>query len=131
MLKRIANLLEDNSIYFAIILTIVITFLSLQTVKIPKSTFGYFDKVAHVSAYSALSLSWFLSFCLSENKNRNLLLIGIAISIYGIIIEFIQGNYTTNREADIYDVLANTFGLLIGFGIFHFWKQKRKRLNKL
>ncbi|MDP2087978.1 MAG: VanZ family protein [Flavobacteriaceae bacterium] len=131
MLKRIANLLEDKSLYIAIVLTFLIAYLSIISLKIeePKIEFGYFDKVAHTISYIFLTLSWFLAFSLRKVNFFKSLLIAISISFYGIIIEMIQGKFTSNREADIYDVLANTIGILLGFGIFILWIQKRKVLK--
>lgn len=131
MLKRIANLLEDKSFFIAIGLTILIAYLSLTSLqdKIPKLDFGYFDKIAHLSAYSLLTWSWFLSIIKQKVGIARSLLIGILISIYGIVIEVIQGNYTPDREADIYDVLANTIGVILGFVLFFLWKQKRKLIK--
>ena len=105
-----------------------LSFISLNNL-IPKLEFEYFDKVAHLTAYSFLTLSWFLALCLRKLKFLKSLLIAISITFYGIVIEVIQGNFTTNREADIYDVLTNTFGIILGFGIFVLWIQKRKLLK--
>lgn len=124
MLKRIANLLEVNSLILAIALTVVITYLSLITLKIPKLTFGYFDKVSHIIAYTALSFSWFLSF---RDKNKKFFSIAILIFIYGIVIEVIQKTATLNREADFIDVFANTTGIGIGYVMVTFWMRNRKQ----
>lgn len=124
MLKRIANLLEVNSLILAIALTVVITYLSLITLKIPKLTFGYFDKVSHIIAYTALSFSWFLSF---REKNKKFFSIAILIFIYGIVIEVIQKTATLNREADFIDVFANTTGIGIGYVMVTFWMRNRKQ----
>lgn len=131
MLKRIVNLLEDKSLFIAIIFTFMIAYLSFISLNnlIPKLEFGYFDKVAHLTAYSFLTLSWFLALCLRKLEFLKSLLIAISITFYGIVIEVIQENFTPNREADIYDVLANTFGIILGFGIFVLWIQKRNLLK--
>lgn len=131
MLKHIANLLEDKSLLIALVLTILIAYLSLISLNnlIPKLEFGYFDKIAHIIAYTFLTFSWFLALCLKNVKILKFLVIVISIIFYGIIIEVIQGNYTPNREADIYDVLANTIGIIFGIGVFVLWIQKRKVLK--
>ncbi|MCM2302926.1 MAG: VanZ family protein [Flavobacteriaceae bacterium] len=131
MLKRIVNLLEDKSLYIAILLTLLIAYLSFISLNkiIPKLEFGYFDKIAHLISYLSLSFSWFLALCLKNESNLKTIIIVLSITIYGIIIEIIQGNYTPNREADFYDVLANTIGVLIGLVLFILWIQKRKVLK--
>jgi VanZ family protein len=35
-------------------------------------------------------------------------------------MEVLQANFTTNRQADLYDVLANTIGTFAGFLIGYF-----------
>lgn len=124
MLKRIANLLEDNSRILALILTTVITYLSIITLKIPKLTFGYFDKVSHITAYTALSFCWFLSY---KNKENKFFIIALLILVYGIVIEVIQEKLTLNREGDVFDILANTIGIVSGYIIVIFWIRNRKQ----
>ena len=34
--------------------------------------------------------------------------------IYGTVIEFIQEHYTLSRTADVFDILANLLGMLLG-----------------
>lgn len=131
MLKRIANLLENNSFYIAIILTFLIAYLSFVSLNniIPKLEFGYFDKIAHIISYTSLSFSWFIALCLKKESNLKSIIIVLSILIYGIIIELIQGKIATNREADIFDVFSNLIGIIIGFGMFVLWTQKRKELK--
>ncbi len=129
MLKRIANLLEDKSLIIAIALTILIAYLSFTSKQIPEIEIGNIDKYAHIIFYTILSFSWFLALSIKNTSKYKSLLIGFCVLFYGIIIEVIQENYTTNREGDIYDVIANAIGILIGFGIFIFWKQKIKVLK--
>jgi VanZ family protein len=38
----------------------------------------------------------------------------ITAILYGIIIEICQGAFTTLRNPDVYDVIANTLGALTG-----------------
>ena len=131
MLKRIANLLEDKSLYIAIVLTFLIAYLSFVSLNniIPKLEFGYFDKIAHIISYTSLSFSWFIALCLKKESNLKSIIIVLSILIYGIIIELIQGKIATNREADIFDVFSNLIGIIIGFGMFVLWTQKRKELK--
>ncbi len=124
MLKRIANLLEDNVTFLAIALNVVITYLSLITLKIPKVTFGYFDKVSHLIAYTALSFCWFLSF---KYKQSKYFIIAILVFIYGIIIEVIQEIVVNNREGDVVDIIANTVGIVIGYVVVILWLRYRKQ----
>ena len=48
----------------------------------------------------------------------------LGIIFYGIVIEVLQGKFTASREADIYDVLANSFGVFLAYLGFTFIKRK-------
>ena len=42
---------------------------------------------------------------------RSLILIALLVDYFGIIIEALQEGLTTYRQADIYDILANSLGV--------------------
>lgn len=114
-------LLEHKFIYLAVVWTILITTLSLITIeKTPEFVLQlpFKDKVVHFIFYFVFVVLW--SFSLKDKtsnfKNKTLF---IAV-FYGIIIEVLQYALTTNRAADIYDVLANTLGALLAFIMFPF-----------
>ncbi|NQX81254.1 MAG: VanZ family protein [Flavobacteriaceae bacterium] len=118
MLQRTKDLLLDNSIYIAILGTILITYLSLAHINIyvPKPLENIFlDKIEHFIAYSFLSFFWLTSF---RKKNNYKLAIIILVSLYGAIMELSQFLLTNHRIADIYDILANVLGVLLGFLIY-------------
>ncbi len=125
MLKHTKNLLERNSFLIAISLTLLIAYLSLSKpieIEIPiKITF--LDKILHASAYFTLTLSWLFAL----RKKSKFKLISIAIFLYGILMEFLQGWLTNTRQKDIYDVFANSLGILISLFIFDsFYKYLKK-----
>ena len=82
------------------------------------------DKTAHFLFYFVLTLLW--NFALQKKyKNRALkYIIVFALIFYGIVIEILQGFLTKNREADIYDVMANSAGALVAL-IFIFWLKNK------
>lgn len=47
-----------------------------------------------------------------------MLVLLLSVLLYGIIIEIFQGLSTTYRNADIWDVVANLIGSLIGIYFF-------------
>lgn len=103
----------------AIIYSLVLTAVSIvETNQLPSiRLFPMQDKLAHLLAYIILSVLWG-GFWLRTRAPRYwkpylpvLLLTGL---IYGIIIELTQHMITQSRSADVYDVLANTLGMLIG-----------------
>ena len=45
---------------------------------------------------------------------RPLLLAGVGLVLMGVLLEFAQGGLTATRQADPFDALANTVGVLLG-----------------
>jgi len=115
MLKRIKKLLEHNIFWLAIIATLIIAFLSLTAV--PKINLGLKiksgDKILHVLAYFTLSTVWFLALQKKMGDLNVKLLLILSLIMYGIILEVLQGGITNYRTGDIFDVVANTVGVLL------------------
>lgn len=113
----------------SIALTAIITIGSLISAKsIGTPQVQHFDKVLHFGAYFVLSLSWFLTF---SDKLRALKLyvsIAVIVFLYGVIIEGCQLLCTNERQADVFDMLANLGGVLIGF-LFFILILKKKQLK--
>lgn len=81
-----------------------------------------FDKVAHFFIFAVLV---FLMIVGLSKQYRYLFLRNKAVSIslvlgivYGIIIEIIQ-HFIPGRGFEITDILANTIGCFMGFGLFY------------
>lgn len=115
MLRLIKNLLERNAIYIALILSALIAYLSLKTIHIENPlNLSFFDKILHFCAYFSLTLSWLFVF---RRKKKKYIVIFL-VFCFGIIIEFLQGSIFPNRTKDIFDVLANGFGIIFATLIF-------------
>ncbi|WP_075340418.1 VanZ family protein [Tenacibaculum agarivorans] len=121
MLRRIKSLLKDNAIYFAIAITVAIAVLSLAKLStLPTISFKYKDKVAHAIAYFVLTMVWLFSFIKREQKA----IIILGCIIYGILMECLQSILTNYRMFDYYDMIANTFGVLLALLIFSIIEKK-------
>ncbi|PIE49775.1 MAG: hypothetical protein CSA39_00845 [Flavobacteriales bacterium] len=122
MLKDIKQLLDKYRFFIAVFFTLLVTFLSLASVKSPIITeIQSADKFGHTIAYFVLSLAWLFAYHYQKKHN---ILIFTGLVVYGIIIEILQGLVTTYRKADIYDVFANTVGICIAFLLYHFVVRK-------
>ncbi len=66
-------------------------------------------------AYFVFSLFWYLSykFFFNFNKKKSSINTFILSVVFGIIIEVLQEQLTNNRQADVFDVVANTFGTIL------------------
>jgi VanZ family protein len=69
------------------------------------------DKFAHAGAYALLAF-------LLQYGFRQVYVPVILGTIYGIIIEFLQQAFFYGRQLDVFDMLANLIGCLIGVWIF-------------
>lgn len=87
------------------------------------------DKIGHFAVYALwamlLGMAW-KQFWLNAARRTALKIILIG-SLYGMLIEFLQGSLTSNRTFDIADMFANAFGCIIGtILIYLFFRKKRK-----
>ena len=117
------------SLLLAVLWTGIILFLSFKAPSVnPKFIFPNQDKIVHFMFYFVFVFLWF-SYLLYKKKPTNLTLILLVLfSIaMGILIELAQGYLTTTRQADIYDVLANSLGSFVAFLIM---KTRMKNYSK-
>ncbi|MDO3694099.1 VanZ family protein [Wenyingzhuangia sp. chi5] len=115
MLKRIKNLLERNSLFFAISSSVLVLILSLINMEgVPNFNYSYTDKFEHVFAYAVISFFWMLS-CKLGKLPVSFFSLFLIIIAYGIIIELLQLSLTSHRTGDLMDVMANSIGVILGF----------------
>jgi VanZ family protein len=69
------------------------------------------DKLGHTLAYLTLMISAGISFV-----QRKKLFLASLLFMYGLMIEFIQG-LIPGRTSSVYDLLANSTGIILGFAI--------------
>lgn len=126
-MKIIKRLSERRFLIFAIVWTIGITIASLvklnnlPTVSIPGN-----DKTAHFVFYFVFFVLWYFGLKrFVKYNNFNLILVLITL-FYGICMEFFQAKFTTNRQADPFDVLANALGTFLGFFTIFLYIRMRK-----
>jgi len=117
----IKTLLAHNAYKLAIALTIFIAVISLVSLKgmRPISVgISNFDKIVHFTLYFLLTLSWFFAAQEPIKKRTKKIILILALISYGIIIEALQDGMTTHRQADFYDILANSIGVLLAAILF-------------
>ncbi|MFB0938270.1 MAG: VanZ family protein [Urechidicola sp.] len=119
MQMRIKNLLQANAYLIAIGLTAFIAYLSLDSFSEINMPIDNFDKVFHSLAYFFLALSWFFAVQKSHSIFKYRIVVAFLVIIFGIIIEVLQSSLTTYRTADYYDIMANSFGILIAMVLFN------------
>ncbi len=121
MLMDIKTLLARRAYAIAIAFTIFITvtsLISLKGLKTVSISINNFDKIVHFTSYFILTLSWFFATQALTKKRKNKIILVLSLISYGIIIEALQGSMTTHRQADIYDILANSIGVILATILF-------------
>lgn len=76
-----------------------------------KSSIHNLDKYFHAATYAGLAY-WFMQL----NVRRRYVWVAVGFVLMGILIEYLQ-SFTRTRTADIYDALANTLGVAVGWGL--------------
>lgn len=77
-----------------------------------------FDKLVHLGMFALLTILFSFPFVKAGLENKLLrkytLLIAIAVVAYGIIMEFVQEYWATNRAFDYTDMIFDSVGSLLG-----------------
>jgi len=132
MPKLIKKLLEPKTLlviclcYFVLI---TIAFLSPVKSSLNINFVVPIDKTIHCLIYLVLMFIWNNYFYFSNNEVvvKKIVVIVLVLSlVYGIIIEIIQEQFVQNRGADVFDILANMIGAILGIFIFLTFKNRIK-----
>lgn len=122
-------------LFIAIAYTIVISILffipgsDLPKVKI--KIYGL-DKIIHAVIHFILINLWMLYFYVKKDfkfKANWVLQLFLLLMSFGIIVEILQGQPMVSRGADIFDVVANLVGSLLGILFFKIIKNNFKFKN--
>jgi VanZ family protein len=94
------------------------------------------DKLLHLGAYFGLAILWLSYFHIVKTSATQkwakpifYIAIALALVVYGIVIELLQGSATTYRTPDVWDVLANSIGVILGSLTFLLFFKKFKGLK--
>lgn len=114
MLKLIKIVLRANPYALAVTLTIAIAILSLMRINAsyPMFSFAHFDKIKHGLAYFVLTCSWLFALESSNKLAKGSRWVVLAVFLYGMLMELFQYRYTDYRQADMFDIMANSFGIV-------------------
>ena len=119
-------------LFIPAIIWLIISFilLTLPGSDIPKASFLdliYFDKWVHIGMFGLLTILWCYPFFKTTMASRIFFLrITLIIISYGILMEFVQKFFASERSFDITDMIADAVGAIIAF----FWVIRRqKRLS--
>lgn len=105
------------------ILILVLSLANLNKVDIVKVEAS--DKFYHTLCYAVLSFLWvyYAKVKLQTLKIRNIFAFMFLISIFGIIIEYLQLTLTSYRTFDWWDIVANFTGIALGVLAFKLYQK--------
>ena len=91
----------------------------------------------HSGAYFVMTFLWLFYFLIKKPDNydfkKGFVKISALIIVFGMLIEVLQGVFTSYREPDWADVLANTIGVVLALVIFivflNYMKNVKHQIN--
>ncbi|VXB16513.1 conserved membrane hypothetical protein [Flavobacterium sp. 9AF] len=120
-MKITQHLLERKFFYLAITWTAIVAYLcliSISSKSVALLEVPFKDKIVHFIFYFLLYFFWIKA--LKKNKIVTQFKIVLILILYGIIIEVLQEIFTSDRQGDFFDVLANSLGALTSFVFLRF-----------
>lgn len=105
----------------AVLYTVLILYLSLiNLADTPVKELGMSDKMMHGGAYFGLGLLWMffgLFTFKDEELFKRIIIISVISIAFGIFIEVLQDTLTSYRQLDLYDIVANSIGVILAGGL--------------
>ncbi|MEO8515686.1 MAG: VanZ family protein [Flavobacterium sp.] len=116
MITKLLLVLKNKAIGLALLWTLLILYLSLKNPSgEQRFSFANADKIVHFTFYFMFVILWYRYLFLAQKlqKGNKILLVFIAV-LLGILVEVAQKYFTTTRQADVWDVVANSLGAFVG-----------------
>ena len=109
-------MLKNIVLAIAILYSVALLTVSLVSLEdVPDLGLSFSDKIFHFIAYALMTFLWFLAIKINTTYTvKKSIVISAILSIaFGFLIEFLKDKLTTYRTLDLYDVAANTIGVLL------------------
>ena len=127
-------MLKNFFFWIAFSWTLVVLYFCLApSSDIPSARIPNLDKLAHAFFHFIFTILWFLVFKKQVKKKNQIKLLISAVFfslIFGTLIEVLQNKFTTTRNGDFFDVLANFSGAVIAFWFVFFAKKIKKNKSR-
>lgn len=79
-----------------------------------------FDKFVHAFIFFVMAFFWFLVLVQKNMVSKSSIIIVLLICVaFGGLLEIMQATVFSNRSADWFDFIANTFGCLMAWWVFY------------
>ncbi|MGL2987375.1 VanZ family protein [Flavobacterium sp. RSSA_27] len=114
--------------YVALSWTLLMLYVCLiNSSEVPTINIIGIDKIVHIILHLLFTFFWGITLVKSGKWSSfsKVMFVSFLLSfVFGLLIEFLQGNFTTSRSADLTDVLANNFGALFAIALLCRYKEK-------
>lgn len=91
----------------------------------------YFDKWVHAGLFFWLVFFIAWPYLKAQRLSTKLLIkISITFILYGVLIEFLQRYVAIDRDYDIYDMVADSIGCVLGATAVRLYQRKLLKKNK-
>jgi len=121
--KNIQHLLAHKNFHLTLAIgwTLLILVLCLVSFKkLPSVNISEADKYVHSTFHFVFTVLWYVVLK-QRNFRHKLICVFFASVIFGSVIEILQGTFTATRQADIYDVFANSFGAFLAVSALYIY----------
>lgn len=90
-----------------------------------------FDKWVHVGLFAGMTFLTAYPFVRRGNYSKKLLIkISICYALFGVLVEYLQKYFATNRSFDVGDIIADTIGCILGIVAVHTLAPRLVEKNK-
>ncbi|MCK4708451.1 MAG: VanZ family protein, partial [Gammaproteobacteria bacterium] len=111
-MQQALSALKNPRLWFSMAYALLAIVGVLSLVPAPEIDIEGSDKLMHFLTYFVLSAC----FTTLVRYNRSLIFIAVGLVAYGVLLEFLQG-LTGYRFMEVYDVLANSIGVITGLSV--------------
>lgn len=114
--------------YSISILFIILVLTLIPGKEVPDEELKNIDKMVHVLLFFTFTISAIIGL-LKQHQfmllNRHACKIGLFTAIVvGVVVEILQGTIVPNRAFDVFDMVANSVGVALGYGCYLLLKGK-------
>ena len=112
-------------VYCYTLLIIILSLVPISNLKIPEFNLIQTDKLIHVIVYFVMFLIWVKSNILKDNNLKFKTL--IVVFLISFSLEFLQGTSFIKRYFELADLIANSFGIILSYGLFVLYPYKKSQ----
>ena len=110
-------------VYCYTLLIIILSLVPISNLKIPEFNLIQTDKLIHFIVYFVMFLIWVKSNILKDNNFKFKTL--IIVFLISFSLEFLQGTSFIKRYFELADLIANSFGIILSYGLIVLYPYKK------